>query len=55
MQEQAQILMMDMYGNHVIQAFLNSFKAADKPEAEDMIGAYQKNKLYTEFIFRASL
>lgn len=47
--------MMDMYGNHVIQAFLNSFKAADKPEAEDMIGAHQTNKLYTEFIFRASL
>ena len=40
MEEQAQKLMMDMYGNHVIQAFLNAFKAADKPEADDMIGTH---------------
>jgi hypothetical protein len=35
-QDQAQQLMMDMYGNHVIQSFLNAFKAAEKPEEEDV-------------------
>lgn len=47
--------MMDMYGNHVIQTFLNAFKAAAKPEAQDIIGAHQTNYLYTEFIFRACI
>lgn len=55
MQEQAQKLMMDMYGNHVIQSFLNAFKAADKPEGEDVIGTHQTNKLYTEFIFKTCI
>jgi hypothetical protein len=31
---------MDMHGNHVIQAFLIVFKAADRPEAEDLTGSY---------------
>ena len=54
-QDQAQQLMMDMYGNHVIQSFLNAFKAAEKPEEEDTIGTHQTNKLYTEFIFKTCI
>ena len=29
-----------MNGNHVIQALLIVFKAADHPEAEDIIGSF---------------
>jgi len=29
-----------MHGNHVIQAFLIVFKAADRPEAEDIVGSH---------------
>jgi hypothetical protein len=47
--------MMDMYGNHVIQSFLNAFKAAEKPEGEDLTGTHQTNNLYTEFIFRTCI
>lgn len=46
---------MDMHGNHVIQAFLIVFKAADRPEADDIIGSHLTSKYYTEFIFKACI
>ena len=47
-------LIMDMHGNHVIQAFLIQFKAADKPQYGDIAGAKQTSK-YTDFIFDACI
>ena len=47
-------LIMDMHGNHVIQAFLIQFKAADRPQYDDIAGARQTSK-YTDFIFDACI
>ena len=41
-------------GNHVIQAFLTSFKSSDQPQDSDMDGA-EMRWAYTQFIFDACM
>ena len=41
-------------GNHVIQAFLLTFKASDKPEQADQPGS-EALEVYTRFIYRACM
>ena len=41
-------------GNHVIQAFLLTFKASDQPEQADCAGA-EMYATYTQFIYAACM
>ena len=41
-------------GNHVIQEFLLTFKASDKPEDVDRAGS-EEQAIYTQFIFNACM
>jgi hypothetical protein len=52
--EQIVDLTIDMHGNHVIQSLLMVFKAADRPQDDDIIGSQQTSQ-YTDFIFKACI